>query len=307
MTLVGAIETGGTTTRTAVAGIDGDGLPRLLARATTPTTDPAATLGRAAEFLRGSALAAVAVAAFGPLELRRESPDFGSLLATPKPGWSRFPLRHALEHALSLPVAIDTDVGAAALGEQAAAVAAGVAPLEVGTLAYVTVGTGIGVGLALDGAIHHGALHPEAGHLRVARAAGDDFAGLCPFHRDCLEGFASGPALAARAGGDPETLPRDAPALRAALAIEADYLAQLVLAIVGLVAPHRIVVGGGVLRAPGLLEAIRAQAIERSAGYSPLLADADRATRLLVPPACGDDSALLGAALLATRQRASAR
>jgi fructokinase len=319
MTRVGVIETGGTTTRVAVAEVAADGeparaadasappaRPRLIERATLPTTDPAATLGRAADVLRGKALAAVGVAAFGPLELRRDARDSGSLLATPKPGWSRYPLRHALEHALSLPVAIDTDVGAAALGEQAAARAArdasGLAPdASVGTLAYVTVGTGIGVGLALDGAIHHGALHPEAGHLRVARVNGDRFAGLCPFHGDCLEGLASGPALAARAGGDPATLPPDAPTLRAALAIEADYLAQLTVAIVGLVAPHRIVFGGGVLRANGLLAAVRTRAVELAAGYSPLLADAERAERLLVLPACGDDSALIGAALLAAR------
>ncbi|MBM4014617.1 MAG: ROK family protein [Planctomycetes bacterium] len=308
MTQVGVIETGGTSTRVAIADCAPDAaigaaapaaarmgvgrLPRLLARETFATGDPATTLAKVAAWFRGSELTAIGVAAFGPLELRRDARDHGSLLATPKPGWSRYPLRHALEHALALPVAIDTDVGAAALGEQAAA-------RDVATLAYVTVGTGIGVGLAIDGAIHHGALHPEAGHLRVARAAGDRFAGLCPFHGDCLEGLASGPALAARAGGDPATLPPDSAALRDALAIEADYLAQLVLAIIGLVAPHRLVLGGGVLRAPGLLAAVRVRAVERAAGYSPLIADAVCAERLLLPPGCGSDSALIGAALLA--------
>lgn len=311
MSLVGAIETGGTTTRVAIADGEPDasiraaaptelprigGAPQLLAREAFATRDPETTLAEVIAWFRGSALDAIGVAAFGPLELRRGAAEFGSLLATPKAGWSRFPLRRALEQALQRPVAIDTDVGAAALAEQQAARAQGV---DAATLAYVTVGTGIGVGLALDGAIHHGALHPEAGHLRVARAAGDRFAGLCPFHGDCLEGLASGPALAARVGGDPATLPAAAPELRAALAIEADYLAQLVVALIGIVAPQRIVLGGGVLHHAGLLAAVRMRAVALANGYSPLLADATAATTRLVAPLCGGDAGLIGAALLA--------
>lgn len=312
MTVVGVIETGGTTTRAAIAdcapdrairaavpaapGHGCDSLPLLLARQSFATGDPETTLAQVVAWFRGSELAALGVAAFGPLELRSGAPDHGRLLATPKAGWSRFPLRKALEDALRLPVAIDTDVGAAALAEQHAAPAQG---RDAATLAYVTVGAGIGVGLALAGAIHHGALHPEAGHLRVARVAGDRFPGLCPFHGDCLEGLASGPAVAARAGGEPAQLPAESAALRHALAIEADYLAQLVVALVGLVAPHRIVLGGGVLQNPGLLDAIRVRAVALAAGYSPLLADRERATALLAAPACGGDAGLLGAALLA--------
>jgi fructokinase len=288
--LLGALETGGTTTRVAVAA-DATFPPSLVARDSFPTTDPAATLARATEFFRGHALAALGVAAFGPLELRAGARDHGALLDTPKPGWSRYPLRHALEHALAVPVAIDTDVGAAALAEQLAARAAG---RECPTLAYVTVGTGIGVGLAFDDRVHHGALHPEAGHLRVARAAGDARPGLCPFHGDCLEGLASGPAFAALAASAGE---------QAALAIEADALAQLVVALVGLIAPHRIVLGGGVLQAAGLLDAVRERAVALSAGYAPSLRDRAAAEALLVAPRLQGDAGIAGALALADEAR----
>ncbi len=302
MKRLGALETGGTTTRVAVAdsaSIDAaSAIAPFAARASFATSDPATTLGHVAAFFRAHPIDALGIAAFGPLDLVEGSPTYGALLATPKPGWSRYPLRHALEHALQVPVMIDTDVGAAALAEQHAALSASVAGGN-GTLAYVTVGTGVGVGLALGGRIHHGALHPEAGHLRVARASGDVFAGLCPFHGDCLEGLASGPALAARAGGDPARLPRESPALRAALAIEADYLAQLVVTLVGLLAPHRIVMGGGVLQSEGLLDAVRGRAVALTNGYAPALADGVSAAQLVVPPRFAGDSGLVGALLLA--------
>jgi fructokinase len=290
--LLGALETGGTTTRVAVAA-DASLPPRFVARASFATADPAATLGRAVEFFRGHTLAALGVAAFGPLELRAGARDHGALLDTPKAGWSRFPLKHSLEHALAVPVAIDTDVGAAALAEQRAALGEG---RDCAALAYVTVGTGIGVGLALDGRIHHGALHPEAGHLRVARVAGDTRPGLCPFHGDCLEGLASGPAFAAltaAVGG------------RAALAIEADALAQLVLALVGLVAPHRIVLGGGLMQVAGLLDAVRARVVALSAGYAPSLRDRAAAEALLIAPRLQGDAGITGALVLAEEIRAT--
>jgi fructokinase len=289
--VLGAVETGGTTIRVAL-GEDSGAIAR---RDEFRTRDPRDAVARIAGFFEraaGRALAAAGAAAFGPIDVDPASPDCGTLLSTPKPGWSRFPLRAELLRALRVPVAIDTDVNAAALAEPRAARAAG---LDAGTLAYVTVGTGIGVGVALDGAPHHGALHPEAGHLRVQRAPGDSSAGCCPFHGDCLEGIASAPAIAARAGADPAALPADSDAWR----IEADYLAQLCLALVGVLAPHRIVLGGGVGRASGLIETVRARAVQAANGYAPSLADPARASRLLVAPMLGADSGLAGALLLA--------
>ena len=280
-TRFGALETGGTTTRVGV----GDEGGSLLARDAFPTGTPAETVERAAAFLAPHGVCPLGVAAFGPIDVDPGSPGCGTLLETPKPGWSRFPLRGALEHALPVPVRVETDVNASALAEQQAARLAGV---DARTLVYVTVGTGIGVGVAIDGKAHHGALHPEAGHLLAARSKGDVLAGLCPFHGDCLEGLASGAAVAARAGVPAE---RASPSLEL-WRIEADYLAQLVIAIVGFLAPHQIVLGGGVMKSPGLLARVRVRAVELTRGYSPLLAKPDS---LLVAPRLGDDSGLLGA------------
>jgi len=286
--LFGAVETGGTTTRAAV----GDAAGGIVARAAFATAGPRETLERAVAFLASRRPAAVGVAAFGPICIDPGSPDHGRLLETPKPGWSRFPLRAELERALSVPIQVETDVNAAALAEQSAARAGGVA---AGTLVYVTVGTGVGVGIAVDGRAHHGALHPEAGHLRVRRADDDPFAGCCPFHGDCLEGLASGPALRARTGSDPSALPHGHDAWR----LEADLLAQLVVALVGVLAPHQVVLGGGVMEAAGLLDRVRARSVELSGGYSPLLADAAQAGALIVPPRLGGDSGLVGALRIA--------
>jgi fructokinase len=295
-TRFGALETGGTTTRVAVGTADGS----LLARDAFPTGAPAGTVARVAVFLAPHRVGALGVAAFGPIDVEKSSPTYGTLLATPKAGWASFPLRGELERALPVRVKVETDVNAAALAEQAAAKLAGI---DARTLVYVTVGTGVGVGVALDGEAHHGALHPEGGHLLVARAKGDVLAGLCPFHGDCLEGLASGAAIAARAGVPAE---RASPSLDV-WRIEAEYLAQLVVAIVGFLAPHQIVLGGGVMKTPGLLERVRVRAVELARGYSPLLADAERARSLLVAPRLGDDSGLMGALKLASSRDAEGR
>ena len=292
---VGGIETGGTFTRVAIGAEDGT----IATREQFETADPATTVARAAEFFADRRVKAVGVAAFGPLGLDPAwSSKYGKLLKTPKPGWSGFPLRSELERKLSVPVRIETDVNAAALAEQRAAKVEGV---DAGTLVYVTVGTGIGVGVAIDGRAHHGALHPEAGHLIVVRrprAAGeatdDAFQGTCPFHRDCLEGLASATALTAR-GGPPEKIPTN----HGIWEDEAWYLAQLVVAIVGFLAPHRIVLGGGVMKARGLIERVRVRASELAGGYTHLLADAEHLDWYIVPPRLGDHSGLRGALQIA--------
>ncbi len=288
--LFGAIETCGTTTRVGVAAGDG----RWVARTTIATTTPVETVARATTFLAPHRVARVGIAAFGPLDVDPNSASCGTLLVTPKEGWSQFALASEVARALAVPIAIDSDVNAAALAEQEAAERAGIA---AETLVYVTVGTGIGVGIALAGRAHHGALHPEAGHLRVRRVEGDSMLGLCPFHGDCLEGLASGPALRLRAGVDPATLAADAPCF----GVEADYLAQLVVAIVGFLAPHQLVLGGGVMQTCGLLVRVRARAVELLNGYSPLLASGEAAAARIVAPRLGGDSGLRGALLLAGR------
>ena len=187
-------------------------------------------------------LRAIGVASFGPLVVDPRSARYGQLLATPKPGWSGFDLRAALRERFAVPLAIETDVGAAALAEQSRGAGRGCA-----SVAYVTVGTGIGGGLALEEQVFKGALHPEVGHLRLRRRSGDAHVSTCPFHEDCAEGLAAGPAVARRLGAG-RTL-EQAPELSLVGAYLGDLTANLLLAW----SPQRIVFGGGLMAVPGLL------------------------------------------------------
>ena len=208
---------------------------------------------------RAGPLAAVGVGAFGPVDLRPGA-GHGRLLSTPKPGWSGVDLLGPLRDALGVPMALDTDVTAAAIAEGRWGAARG-----LDAFAYMTVGTGIGVGVIAGGRPLRGLVHPEAGHVHVPRVAGDAFPGCCPFHGDCLEGMASGPALAARWGAAGEDL--DGATLERAVELEAAYLAAGIRALVYTVAPERVVVGGGVAALPGLLPRVRACLREQLAGY----------------------------------------
>ncbi|MDP9422279.1 MAG: ROK family protein [Pseudomonadota bacterium] len=188
-------------------------------------------------------LVAIGIAAFGPLIVEPVSTDYGRMLATPKPGWADSNLRAQLEERLGVPVAVDTDVNAAAIAEQRFGAGQGLP-----NVAYVTVGTGIGAGLAIEGRSLKGALHPEAGHLSIIRLPGDDFTSVCSFHPHCAEGLASGPAVRRRLGEG-----RDLADDPATIELVADYLGQLGAALVMAWSPHRIVWGGGVIGAAQLV------------------------------------------------------
>jgi fructokinase len=284
---VGAIELGGSKVVCAV----GRGTGEVGAEAVMPTATPARTLADAIAFFRAQgALGAIGIAAFGPLDLDPRSPTFGSITDTPKPGWSWTDLVGPFRRGLGVPVALETDVNGAALGEHRWGAGRGAA-----TLVYVTVGTGIGGGSLIDGRPMHGLGHPEMGHMRVPHDRGaDPFAGLCPFHGDCLEGLASGPALAARWSAPAESLPPDHPAWP----LEARYLALGLVNVIAVLSPERIVIGGGVMRGPRLLPRLRAEVTALLAGYAPsaTIGDIDR---YIVLPALGARSGVLGALALA--------
>jgi fructokinase len=286
--LYGGIELGGTKTVVVV----GSGPGAIRDRTRIPTTGPGETLDRVAAFLAGRQppIDAVGVAAFGPLDLDPGSPAFGSVVRTPKPGWDGTPLRARLAGALGVPVAIDTDVGAAALGEWRWGAAAG-ARIAV----YVTVGTGIGAGILIDGRPLHGLGHPEFGHIPVRRDPDDGFPGVCPFHGDCLEGLASGPAVAARTGTPGERVGEDDAVWPLVAGCIGNALAGLAMTVV----PARIVLGGGVMNVPGLLGMVRARMRERLGGYLDLPRFTGDLADLVVPPALGGDSGALGAIALA--------
>lgn len=293
MPLYGGVETGGTKVVCAV----GSGPDNVRAEAVIPTTTPDETLARVVAFFeeqrRATPIAAVGIGSFGPVSPDPAAPDYGFITTTPKPGWAHTDVAGTLRRALGLPVAFDTDVNVAALGEARWGAGRGVA-----TLAYVTVGTGIGGGGLINGQLMHGLMHPEMGHMFVPHdREADPFPGICPFHGDCLEGVASGPALAARWGIPGETLPPDHPAW----ALEARYLALACANIISVLAPQRIILGGGVMRQRALFPLIHIQVHELLAGYIPALAATRRIEEYIVPAALGERTGVLGAIALAER------
>jgi fructokinase len=286
--LYGGVETGGTWCVCAL----GTGPDAIVAHERFPTAGPDETLERIVAFFRAHPpAAAIGVGAFGPLVLDPASPDWGSVAATPKPGWSHAPIATALSQRLGVAVTIDTDVAAAAVGEHRWGAGRGVP-----ALCYLTVGTGIGAGLLINGRPVHGMVHPEVGHLRIPHdSARDPFAGACPIHGDCWEGLASGAALAARWGAAPRELPDDHPAW----ALEAEYVALGILAIVLVASPRRVIAGGGVLERPGLLDLVRRGLEDLLGGYLDAPELEPGLDRYVVVPELGDDAGVLGAIALA--------
>jgi fructokinase len=229
-TIFGGVETGGTWVVCAV----GTGPHDIVAQETFATAEPEPTLERIVAFFeRGPRPAAIGVGSFGPVDLDRRSETWGHVTSTPKPGWAHTPVAPVLRDRLGIPVAFDTDVTAAAIGEHRWGAAAG-----VDSVCYLTIGTGIGAGLLIEGRPVHGLIHPEVGHLRIPHdRARDPFTGNCPRHGDCWEGLAAGGAIAARWDANPRELPDDHPAW----ALEAEYVALGLLAIVLVASPQRVV------------------------------------------------------------------
>ena len=291
--LYGAIEAGGTKIICA-AGYGPTEIPDDC-RALISTGTPESTLAAVVEFFaritgKYGPLAAIGLASFGPVDVDRRSPTWGRILATPKPGWSDISMVAPLER-FGCPIAIDTDVNAAALAE--ARLGAGVG---LGSLAYVTVGTGIGGGLVVADRTVKGLLHPEMGHIRVQRDPRDaDFRGVCPFHGDCLEGLANGPAVVARWHTRVENLPGPHPARE----ILGGYLGQLAATIALMLSCERIVFGGGVTSGGRLLPFIRSAADHWLGGYLPIEARAGGFERYITAPGLGDAAGTAGAFLLA--------
>jgi fructokinase len=287
VSLYGGIEAGGTKWVCAV----GNGPSDVRGTTTFPTTAPDETIARAAEFFAGNgSLVAVGIGSFGPIDPRRSSRSFGFITTTPKPGWAQTDVAGRLEEMLDVPVAFDTDVNAAALGEQRWGAAVG-----LDGFCYVTVGTGIGGGVVVNGRLVHGLLHPELGHMRIPHdRVADPFPGSCPYHGDCLEGLASGEAMRQRWGRDAQQLDGDAP-----WQLEAEYLALGLVNVVCALSPKRIILGGGVMKEPTLLSRVRERLRELLAGYFDAAELRDEIGDFVVPPGLGDHAGVLGAIALA--------
>ncbi len=273
----GGIEAGGTKWVCAI----GSGPDDLDTVETFPTTSPDETIARAVDFFRGNgAVERLGIGSFGPIDIAR-----GTITSTPKPGWADTGVVGALRAALDVPVSFDTDVNAAALGEQRWGAAVG-----LDTFCYITVGTGIGGGVMAGNELVHGLVHPEIGHILIPHdRARDPFAGACPYHGDCFEGLASGSAIRARWGRSGEELAGEPEVWE----LEAEYLALGVVNVIGVMSPELVILGGGVMKQPSLLPLVRERVDSLLAGYV--------AAPPIVTPALGDRAGVLGAIELARR------
>ena len=262
----------------------------IRAQTVIATTTPDETLAQVLDFFRAHPVEALGVASFGPVELRPGHDAYGHITTTPKPQWSDTDIVGPLGFGLSVPIGFDTDVNGAALGEGRWGTAQG-----LDTFVYLTIGTGIGGGAVVNGEVSRGLVHPEMGHVTVRRHPNDGFAGRCPFHGDCFEGMASGPAIQDRWREDPSRLTGDV--LAKAIELEAHYIAEGLRNIVYTLAPQRIIVGGGVSKMEGLFPAIRSSLAGSLAGYPGL--PEHSADDFVVPPGLGDHSGIAGGFALA--------
>jgi len=292
-TLYAGLEAGGTKFNCVV----GAGPDDIRAETRIPTTTPEATVREALEFFRAQRaalgpLTAAGVASFGPVDLDPASATYGFITSTPKPGWAHTDIVGPVRQALGVPVQFDTDVNAAALGEGRWGAAQG-----LDHFIYLTVGTGIGGGGLVGGAMLHGLVHPEMGHVRIPHdRTADPYEGHCPFHGDCLEGLACGPAMNARWGRPAEELPDDHPAW----ALEARYLALALNDFVCTLSPRRIILGGGVMERLSLFPKIHRELRSLLNGYVQAPQITTHIDRYVVPPAFGPRAGLIGALALAS-------
>jgi fructokinase len=285
--LYGAVEAGGTKLNCAV----GSG-PQDLVTQRIPTTSPRETIDRVITFFRSRPpVKAIGIGSFGPLDLDPDSRTFGYITTTPKPGWQYVDITGELKRALGVPVYIDTDVNAAALGEHTWGAARG-----LDNFIYLTIGTGIGGGGMVNGKLLHGLVHPEMGHIRIPHdLLADPFPGCCPFHGDCFEGLASGTAVAQRWGHSGQTLPADHPAWP----LEGRYIALAVSNFILTLSPQRVILGGGLMSQTQLFPLVRREVVDILHGYVQALAITKDIDSYIVAPQLGNGAGLAGALALA--------
>ncbi|MBQ7868039.1 MAG: ROK family protein [Clostridia bacterium] len=289
MKKIGALEAGGTKMVLAVYDEQGNELERL----TVPTLTPEETMPGMIDFFRRHEVDALGVGSFGPLDLDENSPTYGNITSTPKLAWKDYPLLKNLLDGRDIPAGIDTDVNAAIIAEAELGAAQGCE-----NAVYVTVGTGIGGGVYVNGKTAHGLLHPEVGHMLLRPRADDPIPhGVCPYHDGCLEGLAAGPAIGARIGGDAKNLPDDHPVFE----LEAHYLAQMCVNLIVTVSPQKIVLGGGVMQRENILPMVRKETARLLNGYvqSPMITE--NIDEYIVAPRLFPVSGLVGSYLIGKR------
>lgn len=283
--LFGALEAGGTKMVLAIGNENGE----ILEQKSIPTETPDSTIPKIINYFKEKDIKALGIGSFGPIDLDRNSKTYGYITSTPKLSWANFDLLGTIKRALDIPVGFDTDVNGSALGEATWGSTKG---LE--SSIYITIGTGIGVGIYQNGGLLHGMLHPEAGHILLSKHPEDDFNGVCPYHSNCFESLASGPSIEKRWGKKANLLTEN----KTVWEIEAYYIAQAVVAYILTISPHRIVLGGGVMHQEQLFPIIRKKVTELLNGYvnTEQLENMDN---YIVPAALQDNQGIMGCIQLA--------
>ncbi len=282
---LGALEAGGTKMVLAV----GNEMGEIFERKVIPTDTPEKTMPELINYFKDKNIEALGIGAFGPVDVREGSGTYGRILDTPKLAWKQYDLGKNLQEQLKVPVKVDTDVNAACLGEMTFGQAKGIS-----NVIYITIGTGIGVGVAVEGRLLHGMLHPEGGHILIQKAQRDSYEGKCPYHKSCFEGLAAGPALEERYGKKAWELAENEEVWE----LEADYIAQALVNYILILSPERIILGGGVMHQMQLFPLIRQKTLEYLANYlhTPQLESMDTYISM---PSLGDNQGILGALQLA--------
>ena len=287
---IGGIEAGGTKMVCAV----GDEKGELFERVTIPTRLPEETFEEMIRYFSDKQIEALGIGCFGPVDLNRSSATYGFITSTPKPGWENTDVVGRFQKALSVPVGFDTDVNGAILGEVMLGAAKGCE-----NAIYITVGTGIGVGVYVNGGLLHGLVHPEGGHILLAKHPKDTYSGKCPYHGCCFEGLASGPAIEERWGKKAELLADEMNVWE----LESYYIAQAITNYILTYSPQKIILWGGVMHQNQLFEQIRAKVPELLSGYIQHPAVTEKIADYIVPPALGDNPGILGAIQLGVLAR----
>lgn len=282
MMYYGAIEAGGTKFVCAVVNENGEFIERLRVNTEVPET----TMPQVLAFFKKYRFAAIGIGSFGPIDINRESPTYGNITSTPKKGWAQFPFVKTMKEALNVPVFFSTDVNAAALGEWKLGAGKG-----LDSCFYMTVGTGIGAGAVVGGKLLEGVTHPEMGHILLRRHPEDKFEGVCPYHKDCFEGLAAGPAIEARWGKKGSELSDT----QKVWEIEAYYIAQALMQYILILSPEKIVLGGGVMKQMQLFPLIRQEVKRLLNGYLAVPEIIENLDTYIVPPALGDHAGITGA------------
>ncbi|MGD7050490.1 ROK family protein [Rossellomorea marisflavi] len=280
--MLGAIEAGGTKFVCAV----GDEQGTIIDRVQIPTTLPEETIPKVIEFFRKHPVKAIGIGSFGPIDVNRESASYGNVTSTPKVGWKDYPFVQAIKDAIPVPVGFNTDVNAAALGEATFGAAKG-----LDSCLYITVGTGIGAGAVVQGKLLQGLSHPEMGHILIRRHEDDAYEGKCPYHKDCLEGLAAGPAIEARWGVKGDQLVDKGEVWE----MEGYYIAQALMQYIVIISPKKIILGGGVMKQKQIFPIIYKHLEKMINGYVDLPPLED----YIVSPGLGDNAGITGSLMLA--------